>query len=184
MQSNERWPTCQSLNSGENKNSCDNFVDSVELHLELGSMNATAVVLIAFGLFAEFASIAKTDQYTIKNEYLYTINGHKPTSKWPRRALRIIGALAPSIINLNNIVSTERLSWKFDSSAFTTLGLREPSRVSFLLACQGFRLHSGRKWQFSLWFCILASNMQPMRLNRCYVTIGQRPYEVRLFNLL
>ena len=50
-------------------------------------MNATSVVLIAFGLFAEFASIAKTDQYTIKNEYLYTINGHKPTSKWPRRAM-------------------------------------------------------------------------------------------------
>ena len=95
MQSNERWPTCQSLNSGENKNSCDNFVDSVELHLELGSMNATAVVLIAFGLFAEFASIAKTDQYKIKNEYLHTVNGHKPTSKWPRRATQNHRSLGP-----------------------------------------------------------------------------------------
>jgi hypothetical protein len=59
MQSNvERWHTCQSLSNGEKKNSSDNFVDSFELHLELGNMDATAVVLIAFGLFAELASIA------------------------------------------------------------------------------------------------------------------------------
>ena len=70
MQSNKRWLTRQSLNNGEKKNSSDNFVDSFELHLELGNMNSTAVVFIAFasGLFAELASIAdypqKIDQYT------------------------------------------------------------------------------------------------------------------------
>ena len=62
MQKNERWPTRQSLNNGEKKNSSDNFVDSFELHLELGNMNKTSVVLIAFGLFAELASIADYSQ--------------------------------------------------------------------------------------------------------------------------
>ena len=71
--------TRQSLNNGEKKNSSDNFVDSFELHLELGNMNATTVVFIAFAseLFAELASIAdypqKIDQYTTKIYSLHAV---------------------------------------------------------------------------------------------------------------
>ena len=56
-------------------------------------MNATAVVLIPFGLFAELTNIArrlssKIDQYTIKNEFFACRNdGYKPTGKWPRCAM-------------------------------------------------------------------------------------------------
>ena len=122
IQSNERWLTRQSLNNGDKKNSSDSFVDCFELHLELENMNASAVVLIAFGLFAELASIADypqiIDQYTTKNIFFACRNDGKPTSKWPRRAMmyfvtkiiRIIGSLALYIINLNNIVSAERSS--------------------------------------------------------------------------
>ena len=112
------------MNNGEKKNSSDNFVDSFELHLELGNMNATAVVLITFGLFAELASMAdypqKFDQYRTKKIFFACRNNYyyKPTSKWPRRAMidfvtksiRVIGALALYIIIQNNIVSVERLS--------------------------------------------------------------------------
>ena len=73
MQSNEKWPTRQSLDNDEKKNSSDNFVDSVEFHLELGNMNATAVVFIAFGLFAELASIAGYPQ-KLTNNPIYNLN--------------------------------------------------------------------------------------------------------------
>ena len=60
-------------------------------------MNATAVVFIAFGLFAELASIAdypqKIDQYTTKNTFFACRNdGYKPTRKWPRCAMMDIDA--------------------------------------------------------------------------------------------
>ena len=44
--------------------SSDNFVNGFDLHLELGNMDATAFVQIAFGFFAELESIAgpKIDQ--------------------------------------------------------------------------------------------------------------------------
>ena len=135
--SNERWPTpqtCgQSLNSGEKKSNSDNFVDSFELHLELGkNMNATAVVLIAFWVIQVRRSLQALPAipnnwsilvvYNKKNEFFACRNdGHilKPTSKWPMRddefrhkksQSRIIRALALYIINRNNIVSVERSS--------------------------------------------------------------------------
>ena len=171
MQSNEKWPTRQSLDNGEKKNSSDNFVDSVEFHLELGNMNATAVVFIAFGLFAELASIAGYPQ-KLTNNPIYNKKRNLCISKM------VISRLVYRLCGRDAHLRSLGLFYNLALSGCLRSSIQAHSRPSdsenrdhgwvFTSSLQGFRLHNDpffAKESFGPLFYFQLDSEEPIRTN-------------------